>query len=277
MNLLKSLRTANKRDQEALKPEPSSEGATATIAITWVEPGVYNGQSAHFIRLSCESRRDEAHYLECIELDVRFWRAGDALQSIAAVSHLPLSSIEQPLALSLADRAPSVALYGPRAVVGRPAGSTTEPYWNGIFHPDSEFRYAADAHAPQEHSYRKAKDEDPISLLHIVAYGDPRARVPAPSFEVGLVVLSDGRPFEMTVHSTSYHATLYPKTHYLRTPYHPARFNGKARLVPTGQKPIAVDFASDEMKARLREMLKWAEPYDTVSPPHSIDGYQLVI
>lgn len=100
--------------------------AYITGHISWVEPGLWKGKKAHFVLLDFAHRRGQ-EYLERVELDVRVWRAGDALQSIAEHSDKPLSSVPPPLAEELADHAPPVVLYAPRTVVGRPADAQVEP------------------------------------------------------------------------------------------------------------------------------------------------------
>lgn len=244
---------------------PASTPAYITGGITWVQPGLWKGKKAHFVLLNFQQRRGEEHYLERVELDLRVWRAGDALKSIAEHSHEPLADVLPPLAESLADHAPPIVLYAPRAVVGRPAASHIEPYWEGSFRPGETIRYGGDLHSPRELTIDGPKPNDARCLLHVVAYGDLEHEVPAPNFSVALVVLSDGKPFDLTAYDVTFHWDLEPIRHYLWSPYLPARFSEHAQLIPKGHKPLHYDFASEEMKAKIKELLQWCAPFDTVS------------
>lgn len=259
-------RLGRKRESTAKKLVDRSIRTPSYITggITWVEPGLWNGKEAHFVLLHFEHRRGAENYLEQVELDLRVWRAGDAIQSMAEHSHEPLIEVSPPFAEHLADHAPPIALYAPRAVVGRPADSHIEPYWRGKFRRGDDIRYAGDLHSPREGTLGGPKPSDPRCLLHIVAYGDLDHSVPAPDFSVALVVLSDGKPFDLTVFDMTYHWNLAPIRQYLWSPYKPAKFTSAAQLRPKGQKPILCDFASEEMKARIKELVHWCQPYDTL-------------
>lgn len=245
--------------------------AFAIVGVTWVEPGLFQGRKAHFLRLHVEHHHGTDQWIHRAELAIRVWRAGDAIRSIAAISDEPLSSIETPAALELADGAPEIALYGPRAAVGRPAGTVVDCFWDGDFHEGDRWNYFAEARPPQHLAYVRPKSEDVWSMLRIVSYGDYDIKEPAPDFDVGLVVLSDGSPFELTAHSISVHQHGGHRIkRHLWSPYNPVRINGKMRLVPKGQKRIgALDFGGEKMKARWKEIVSWTKPYDTVS---SIDA-----
>lgn len=267
----KPLRGLWSHNRKQMKDTPSSASIPASVPayitgdITWVEPGVWNGKKAHFILLHFEHRREKATYLERVELDLRVWQAGDAVKSMANHSHKPLATVLPPLADDLADNAPPIVLYAPRAVVGRPAGSQQEYYWYGQFREGDSFRFAGDLHAPQELGIRGAKETDPHCLNHFVAYGDSRHRIPPPDFSVALVVLSDGKPFDLTAYNGTYHWGFDPLRYWLWSPYKPARFCQSRALRPKGQKRIRCDFASQEMKVKIQELVQWCQPFDTVS------------
>ena len=248
-----------------------SQPAYATAEVFWAEPGTWSGRKAHFVVLDISHCRSPAHYLQRVSMDIRFWKVGDAIQSIASAKTLPLSSLKVPDALELSDGAPFVALVGPSAVVGRPVGTHVDPYWDGHFRPGEKFRWCADIRAPQDDTFQGSTEDDTRCVLHIVTYGHwdiPAQREePVPSFKIGLVVVSDGQPFEMTAHSTSFHHDLPVVYQYLWSPYEPARFNATASRIPEGKTRFGVDFASEEMKARWKELIQWSNPYDTVSGP----------
>lgn len=257
-------KTKQSKDTPDSGAPPVSTPAYITGGISWAEPGLWSGKKAHFVLLHFEHRRQEANYLERVEVDIRVWQAGDAVKSMAKHSHKPLAKVPPPLAEDLADDAPPIILYAPRAVIGRPADVKVEPYWDGILRPGDTFRFAGDLHAPQERALRGAKETDPRSLLHIVAFGDADHKEPPPDFSVALVVLSDGKPFDLTAYEGTYHWGFAPLRHWLWSPYHPARFSKSAQLRPKGQKRILCDFASEDMRAKVRGLVQWCQPYDTV-------------
>lgn len=229
-----------------------------------MEPGLWNGKKAHFV-LHFEHKRQEDIYLERVELDIRVWQAGDAVKSMAKDSHRPLAGVSPPVAEDLADNAPPIVLYAPRAVIGRPSDlPQREFYWPGHLQAGDTFRYSGDLLAPQERTAEGANETDRRSLLDIVAYGDPRQRLPPPDFSVALVVLSDGKPFDLTAYDATFHWHLSPLGHWLWSPYKPARFCKSAKLRPKGQKPIRCDFASSDMRAKIQELVQWCQPFDTI-------------
>lgn len=261
-------RRVSKTRQPPSTPTPAQLAATVpsyiTGAITWVEPGLWNGMKAHFVLLQFEHKRQKDIYLERVSLDIRVWRAGDAVKSMVEYYHKPLAGVSPPLE-DLADNAPPIVLYAPRAVVGRPSDSPQpEYYWAGRFQDGDNFRYAADLHAPRERTIGGAKETDPRSLLHIVAFGDNRQRLPPPDFSVALVVLSNGKPFDLTAYDGTFHWQLRPLRHWLWSPYNPARFCKSAKLRPKGQKPIRCDLAGVEMRAKIQELVQWCQPFDTI-------------
>ena len=99
-----------KKTPEVFRDASGASPAFAVVGITWVEPGLWRGRQAHFVRLRVEHHRGSHHYVERVELDVRFWKAGDAIQSLAEMSHVPLDTGLQPIALEMADDAPEIAL-----------------------------------------------------------------------------------------------------------------------------------------------------------------------
>ena len=253
------------------EPDGGAQPAYATVEVFWAEPGTWSGRKAHFVVLDISHCRSPAHYLQRVSMDIRFWKVGDAIQSIQSARNFPLSSLKVPQALDLADAAPSIVLIGPSAVVGRPIGFRTDPFWDGHFRPGEKFRWCADIRAPQDYTFPGSTEEDTRCILHVVTYGhwdsSAQQEEPVPSFKVGLVVVSDGQPFEMTAHSTSFHHDLPAVYQYLWSPYEPARFNATASRIPEGKTRFGVDFASDEMKARWKELIQWSNTYDTVSGP----------
>lgn len=239
--------------------------AFAVASVSHVEPGIWHGKKAHFIRLHVEYHPDDAHHLETADVSVRVWQAGDALQSFSAQSHLHLLSLRPRAAPEFGDNAPPIVLYGPRAVVGRPAGSA-QPYWDGHFAAGDHFVYTAEAMPPLDlHSAGPHANKHARSLLDINTSGNPEEMQPAPGFDIGFVVLSDGKPFDMTAYSTSVHWGLPAVCRYLFDPYKPAKFGASTRLIPKGEPSIGPDFSSGEMKDKLMSHVDWCRPYDTVS------------
>ena len=240
--------------------------AFAVASIPYVEPGLWQGQKAHFIRLHVEYHPDASHHLERVDVKVRAWKAGDALKSLDAVSHLHLLSVRPPDAPTFGDEAPPIVLFGPRAVVGRPAGSKVEPYWDGHFRTGDHFIYYAEASAPRDlDGDEPHTSSQPRSVLDIAAYGDHKEMRPAPSFDVGMVILSEGKPFDLTIYGTSTHWGLRRVGRYLFDPYSPAKIGPSTRLKPKGERRIAIDFSKEEMKEKLMDRVAWCKPYDTVS------------
>lgn len=88
-------------------------------------------------------------------------------------------------------------------------------------------------------------------MLCMLSEGYPTLHIGPPHFTIGLVVLPDGKPFELNAVRT--HTTLYqgldPVKQYLWSPDNPARFNERAKLIPGGQKPTGVDFVIAQMEA----------------------------
>ena len=249
-------------------PQPGERGTSsfAVASIVHAEPGLWQGQKAHFIRLHVEYHPDATHHLERVDVTVRVWKAGDALESLAPLSHLHLLSVEPPDAPEFGDDAPPIVLYTPRAVVGREAGSKAEPYWDGHFRTGDHFLYFAQATPPRDFESDGPQDStQPRSLLEIAALGDPEEMRVAPSFDVAMVVLSEGKPFDMTVYSTSVHWGVRGVERYLFDPYKPAKFGPSTRLIPKGERPIASDFAGAGMKEKLIKRVNWCKSYDTVS------------
>ena len=239
----------------------------AVASVTHAEPGEWEGKNAHFIRLHVEYHPDSEHYLQRIQFTIRVWKAGDALRSIQPISHMQLLSFGPPDAPEFGNDAPEIVFYSPRAVVGRPAGSTEEPYWEGHFQPGEHFVFYAEAMPPTDYeSGGPLESTQPRSLLHIAAFGDAQEQRPAPHFDVSLVVVSAGKPFDLTASSTSTHWGLPAIQRYLFTPYRPARFTRATKLIPKGEKRIGMDFGKPEMRDKVKSMMGWASPYDTVRP-----------
>ena len=238
----------------------------AVASVTHAEPGKWEGQKAHFIRLHVEFHPDSEHYLERVDFTIRVWKAGDALKSIEPIADKQLLTFEPPHAPEFGNNAPPIVLYSPRAVIGRPAGSTVEPFWEGHFHGE-QFVYFAEAMPPINYMSAGPKfSTQPKSLLHIAAFGNKR-RQAAPHFDVGFVVLSQGQPFDLTAYSTSLHWGLpVPAVgRYLFTPYKPAKFTRNTRVIPKGEKRLGMDFSKVGLRDKLKDMMGWAAPYDTVS------------
>ena len=254
---------AKREDDGAENANKSPEiPASVSAGIAWVEPGMWKGRQAHFILLTFDPRPRLGRRFHRLEMNIRVWAAGDALQSIAPNPKLPLLW-DPPAALDLAAKSPNIVMFNPRAVVGRASGSSAEPFWDGRFRPGDQFAYFADLRAAQDLALRRTAEDDLRCLLHVIAYGDDRVTVPR--FSVAMVVLSEGKPFDLTLHSVSLHSGVRPGFHYLWTPYKPAKFAADTRLIPKGQKPIGVDFASAEAGSKLKEVIEWCKPYDTVS------------
>ena len=247
--------------------------AYASIGIPWVEQGTWNGQKAHFLLLRVQHHRGAAHYLQRVEFDVRVWKAGDALQSIAKRSHEPLSSISPPAAIELSAAAPEIALYGPRAAVGRPEGTPVDCFWDGHFQPGDRWRYFAELGTPPQGAYVQPTGRDVWSVLQTVSYGDYDLTEPAHDFDMGIVVISDGKPFDLTAYSSSYFAGRDAVHQYLWTPYEPARINGSMRVLPKPQRPLKIDFGSQEMKVKWKELVDWSKPYDTVCRSQQMQAF----
>ena len=271
----KGLRETRKTEND-LSTSSATDTATdapsyAVAAITRAEPGVWGGRKAHLIRVHVEFHPDSKYYLQRAEVHIRLWKAGDAIKSFEQHSHLDLSASAPPDAPQLGTEAPPIVLYAPRAAVGRPADSVTEPYWTGHFKSGDHFIYFAEAFPPRDLSGGPPRDsKQPRSLLNIAVFGDSKERCAPPHFDVVLVVLSDGKPFELTASTFSLHWGLPPVRSYLFTPYKPARFTYTTRLIPKKEKKIAIDFKSDGMREKLKEMVPWAKAFDTVSPGESL-------
>ena len=255
---------ATKRD-EIYRDRLGGQPPFAKVGITWAEPGLWKGRQAYILRLHIEHHRGLHHYLFRVELDVRFWRAGDAAKSQAEVSHLPLDPSHQPTALELAAEAPEIVFYGPRAAVGRPANTPVDCFWDGHFQPGANWCYFADVRTPTDLVPARPKEDEPRSVLCVYSYGDDDLKIPAPHFMVGMVVLTDGKPFDMTVLSSTFYFGCDPVPQYLWSPYKPGKFNGTAHLIPDGEKPMGPNLESEENKARWENLVDWSKPYDTVS------------
>lgn len=255
------------RSQDSYRDKTGHKPAFATIGITWVEQGWWQGRKAHFVRLHAEHHHGEGRWIQRVELAIRVWKAGDAIKSIAHRPNEPISSFMPPAALDLAAGAPEIVLYGPRAAVGREAGTPVDCFWDGHFQPGDRWHYFAEARAPQHLAFVAPKAEDVWSMLRILSYGDYKLKEPAPDFDLGMIVLSDGEPFELTAYSSSTHQHGGLEVEqYLWSPYNPVRINHRTRLVPKGQKRIgSIKFESEAMKAKLKELVSWSRNYDTVS------------
>lgn len=251
---------------------PGTDGVTpayALAAVTWVEPGRWQGKKVHFVRVQVSHHRSSSHYLERATIDFRFWKAGTAIQSIAAYSDRALEALKVPRAVRLSALAPSIAQFCPGTSVGRPAGTQVEPSWAGHFRTGERFRYYADVRGPSNHLAPSSRDNEVYCVLHVVTYlntefGTKLDETPPP-FSVGLVVLSEGQPFEMTAHSTTSHHYVAPVPQYIWSPYAPVRFNSTVRHIPNGHEPLGMDFYTPEAKARWKELVPEFTPYDTVS------------
>lgn len=266
-NILSSKAQGRNRgeEQDVYIDKGGQKPAYASLGITWVQRGLWNGRKAHFLLLRVEHQRGAAHYLQRVEFTLRAWKAGDALKSIAERSDKPLSAISPPLALEFSAAAPEIALYGPRAVVGRPYGTPVDCFWDGHFQPGDHWKYFAELRTPQHRAtFLRPTNGDVWSMLHAISFGDYDLKEPAHDFTIGMVIISDGEPFDLTAYSTSHHAGRDPVRQYLWTPYEPVRINGSMRILPKGQKPIKVDFGSQEMRMRWKELVEWSKPYDTV-------------
>ena len=250
-------------DRDGEKP------AFASLGVTWVEQGLWQGRKAHFLRLHIEHHSRQDQWVERVELDIRVWKAGDAIKSIAPLSNRPLSSVHPPPALELAAAAPEIVLYGPRAVVGRAAGTPVDCYWDGHFQPGDNWVYFAEARTPQHLALIHPTHDNVWSMLRVLAYGDYALKQPAPSFDIGLVILSDGKPFDLTAYSTTYHQDGGNETEqHLWSPYSPVKINGTMRLIPEGGKPIGpLNLGSRETKVKWKDLIDWSKPYDTVCSP----------
>ena len=256
----------NETLSEAYVDKNGNKPAFATLSVTWVEQGLWKGRKAHFLRLHIGHHHGDGQWIERVELDVRVWKAGDAIQSIAHLSSRPLSSFNPPPALKFAADAPEIVLYGPRLVVGREAGTPVDCLWDGHFQPGDNWTYFAEARTPQHYAFIHPTRENVWSMLRILSFGDYALRQPAQNFDLGLVVLSDGMPFDLTVYSTSIHHQpgSFEVTRHLWSPYSPVKINGTVSLIPKDEKPMAVDFGSNEMKAKWKDVVDWSKPYDTV-------------
>lgn len=246
------------RDREGGTP------AFATIGVTWAEPGRYKGRNAYFLRLHVQHHGGTGRLSEQIELVIRLWNAGDAIRSMTALATESLSAIETPAALDLAAVAPEIALFGPRAAVGRPVGTPVERFDKHL-QPGDRWCFFAEACPPHFLAHVRPKDEDVSSVLRIVSCGDYNLKEPAPNFEIGLVVLAD-RPFDLTAFSTItlQHGGDRVKRH-LVSPYNPIKISGKLCFIPKGQKRIGeVDFGSDRMVAKWEKIVNWTKPFDTI-------------
>lgn len=256
--------TEKEKHDQMYQDTAGDKPAFARVGITWSQPVVWKGRQATFLRLQTEHHRGSDHYLFRIELDVRFWKAGDAAKSQAEVSHLPLSPALQPTALEMAAEAPEIVFYGPRAAVGRPANTAVDCFWDGHFQPGDNWCYFADVRTPTDLVPAWPEDDEPRSVLCAYSDGDDKQKIAAPHFTVGMIVLSDGKPFDMTVFSTSFYYGRDPVGQYLWSPYKPGKFNGTTQLIPDGESPLGKNLDSDEIKARWNGLVDWCRPYDTI-------------
>lgn len=237
----------------------------AVASVTRAEPCKWEGEKAHFVRLHVEFHPDATHYMERVDFTIRVWKAGDAFKSIESISHTKLLTFEPPKAPEYGNEAPPIVFYSPRAVVGRSTGSKAEPYWEGHFQSGEHFVYFAEAMPPVDIiSAGPHASTQPRSLLHISSFGDDKEWRPAPNFDVVLVVLSQGKPFDLTASSTSLHWGIPAAQRYLFTPYKPARFTRTTRLIPKGEKRISMDLADVTSREFLKRMMGWGSIYDTI-------------
>ena len=138
----------------------------------------------------------------------------------------------------------------------------TEEHFSVLVNVDNLATYDTDTMATASHD----DDSSALNALHLYASANPLHREGIPDIIVGIIVLSNGQPFTLTVNGE---ATPRKKPGILFTPFdrtRPAKFSYESKNhLPYNQEAIPEDFGSKEMEKHWKELVTWPLEYRNVS------------
>lgn len=278
---------------KALSPHDGLHEALAysTAEVTWSQVGRWNGQKAHYIQLRFRHIGRITNPIDHAVVTLKLARAEERFRKEPKTAGCgdPSLSAQQPSANPSTATPLRVVRYAPLQVLGMPprtppvdeASKTLKKGFGGNWAEGEQFAYVAKAHQPydrrafrlQRYGFEIAApfpqgDCDHLvdSMVELSVIRNLQYRQDVPDLSIGIIVLTDGAPFVLSALTTCFVVGVRAISKPLLPCDSPARFNPAAKpFVPKGEKAIRVDFASQAMEDKMKELLTWCKPYETVS------------